>query len=167
MTEVTTPRLTGTRLAPDDFEPLCALHRDPEVMATLGGVRSDGRTREYLAENLAHWDRHGYGLWMFREQTSGVFVGRGGLRHVTIEDTPEVEVTYALTRASWGKGYATEIAAASLDRGFRRLARKDIVAFAQPENRASRRVMEKVGLRYERDIVWQGLRHVLYRTSGP
>lgn len=158
-----TARLIGTRLGADDLDTLCALHRDPAVMATLGGVRSDERTRAYLAENLAHWDRHGYGLWMFRERTTGAFVGRGGLRHVTLEGTPEIEVTYALAQASWGKGYATEIATASLDLGFRQLGLKAVVAFAEPDNHASRRVMEKVGFRYERDIVWHDLRHVLYR----
>lgn len=164
---VTTPRLTGTRLCPDDFEALCALHRDPAVMATLGGVRSDAQTRAYLTENLEHWDRHGYGLWMFRERTSGAFVGRGGLRHVTLEGTPEIEVTYALTQASWGRGYASEMAAASLEVGFGQLGLKDLVAFALPDNHASRRVMEKVGLRYERDIAYHDLRHVLYRIRAP
>jgi ribosomal-protein-alanine N-acetyltransferase len=164
---VNTPRLIGTRLCADDLDTLCALHRDPAVMATLGGVRSDERTRAYLAENLAHWDRHGYGLWVFRERTTGAFVGRGGLRHVTLEGTPEIEVTYALAQASWGKGYATEIAEASLDLGVRELGLKDIVAFAEPDNHASRRVMEKIGFRYERDIVWHDLRHVLYRLRPP
>ena len=163
---VTTARLHGSRLHSEDFETLCGLHRDPAVMATLGGVRPDERTREYVVENLAHWDRHGYGLWIFRDRATGAFVGRGGLRHVTLEDTPEIEVTYALAQAAWGQGYATEIASASLDVGVRQLGLTDIVAFAEPENRASRRVMEKVGFTYERDIVWHGVRCVLYRIRA-
>ena len=164
---VTTARLQGDRLRPEDFEKLCALHRDPAVMATLGGVRSDEQTRAYLAKNLAHWDQHGYGLWIFRDRATGRFVGRGGLRHVTIEDTPEIEVAYALARAAWGHGFATEIATASLDVGFRQLGVKDIVAFTEPDNHASRHVMEKVGFTYERDIVWHELRHVLYKIHAP
>jgi RimJ/RimL family protein N-acetyltransferase len=163
---VTTSRLHGSRLHSDDFDLLCALHRDPTVMATLGGVRSDERTREYLAENLAHWDQHGYGLWIFRDRASGAFIGRGGLRHATIEDAPEIEVTYALTQAAWGQGFATEIATASLEVGFRDLSMTNIVAFAEPGNHASRRVMEKVGLTYERDIVWHGVDCVLYRIHS-
>jgi RimJ/RimL family protein N-acetyltransferase len=164
---VTTARLHGARLRTEDLGTLCALHRDPAVMATLGGVRSDEQTRDYLAANLAHWDRHGHGLWIFRDRVTGTFVGRGGLRHITIEDAPEVEVAYALARAAWGQGFATEIARASLDVGAGHLGLKDIVAFTEPDNRASRHVMEKVGFVYERDIVWHGLRHVLYRVHAP
>ena len=164
---VTTARLHGSRLSRDDFETLCALHRDPEVMATLGGVKSDEQTREYVTTTLAHWDRHGYGLWIFRDRATGAFVGRGGLRHVTLDETPEIEVAYALARTSWGKGLATEIAAASLDVGVRQLGLTSIVAFALPENGASRRVMEKVGFTYERDIVWHGTRCVLYGIRTP
>jgi RimJ/RimL family protein N-acetyltransferase len=132
-------------------------------MATLGGVRSDERTRAYLTRNLEHWAEHGFGLWIFRDRVSGAFVGRGGLRHVILEGRSEIEVTYALARDAWGKGFATEMATASLDVGFRQLALQDIVAFALPDNLASRRVMEKVGFRHERDIVYDNLRHVLYR----
>lgn len=164
---VTTARLHGGRLSLDDLDTLCALHRDPEVMATLGGVRSDEQTRHYVAENLAHWDRHGYGLWIFRDRATGAFVGRGGLRHVTLEDTPEIEVTYSLARASWGKGFATEIATASLDVGVQQLGLTNIVAFALPENGASRRVMEKVGFAYERGVEHAGVPHVLYRLKRP
>ena len=70
---------------------------------------------------------------------------------------------HALAQAAWGKGFATEIATASLEAGLRQLGMTNIVAFAEPENLASRRVMEKTGFIYERDIVWHGLPHVLYR----
>ncbi len=165
--DVTTARLTGTRLRGDDFDTLCSMHRDLAVMATLGGVRSDETTRTFLAENLGHWERHGHGLWMFHDRADGRFVGRGGLRHVELEGTPEVEVAYALLPAFWGKGLATEIATVSLDVGVHQLGLKDIVAFALPDNLGSRRVMEKVGFRYERDVVHHDLRHVLYRITVP
>ena len=163
MLNPTTERLAATRLRADDLDVLCELHRDPAVMVTLGGVRSDERTRAYLAENLAHWDEHGFGLWIFRERATSAFVGRGGLRHVVLEGESEVEVTYALAREAWGKGFATEIAIAALDVAFRQLGLQDLVAFATLENLGSRRVMEKVGFRHERDIVHHGESCVLYR----
>ena len=166
MLSLGTERLLATPLRADDFAVLCELHRDPAVMATLGGVRPDDRTRAYLAENLAHWDEHGFGLWIFRERATSAFVGRGGLRHVMLEGQSEVEVTYALAREAWGKGYATEIARGSLDLAFRQLGLQDIVAFATLENVASRRVMEKVGFVCERDIEHQGARCVLYRIRA-
>ena len=166
MISLATERLLATPLSPEHYPLLCELHRDPAVMATLGGVRPDDRTRAYLAENLAHWDEHGFGLWIFRERTTLAFVGRGGLRHLILDGQSEVELTYALAREAWGKGFATEIASATLDVAFRQLGLQDIVAFAIPENLASRRVMEKARFSYERDIEHQGERHVLYRLRA-
>jgi RimJ/RimL family protein N-acetyltransferase len=163
VTSFTTGRLDATRLRADDFATLCELHHDPEVMATLGGVRSDEATRDYLTRNLEHWAEHGFGLWMFRHHATGAFVGRGGLRHVILEGISEVEITYAIARSAWGQGYATEIATASIDIAFNTLGLVDVVAFATPENESSRRVMEKVGLRYERAITHDGVPCVLYR----
>jgi [ribosomal protein S5]-alanine N-acetyltransferase len=161
-----TPRLTATPLAADDLDILYTMHRDPVVMATLGGVRTDERTREYLAENLAHWSRNGFGLWMFRDRATGAFVGRGGIRQIVLEHGPEIEVAYALMPHTWGKGLATEIAAACIGLAFGPLGLRDLVAFTLPDNHASRRVMEKTGFRYEREFTHHDLPHVLYRTTG-
>jgi RimJ/RimL family protein N-acetyltransferase len=162
-----TPRLLATRLAAEDFDLLCALHKDPAVMAMIGGVRSDERTRAYLEANLAHWREHGFGVWIFRDAATGAFVGRGGIRHVTLDGRSEVEVAYALVRDAWGKGFATEIAAASRDVAFGLLGLRDLVAFTLPEHHASRRVMEKVGFQYERDVIHDLLKHVVYRMTAP
>ena len=66
------------------------MHRDRTVMATLGGIRSPARTRAFFGRNLRHWEQYGFGLWIFRDTTDGRFVGRGGLRHVTLHGRPEV-----------------------------------------------------------------------------
>jgi ribosomal-protein-alanine N-acetyltransferase len=135
-------------------------------MATLGGLRSEDETRRFLRDNLAHWDRYGYGLWTFRDKGAGEFIGRGGLRNVNVGGNDEVELAYALRAEYWGRGLATEMAAAILAVGFERLALTDVVAFTLPTNRASRRVMEKAGFGFERAIVHAGLPHVLYRISS-
>jgi RimJ/RimL family protein N-acetyltransferase len=67
----------------DHLAELCAMHCDPRVMATIGGVRSYEATRDYLAANLNHWERHGYGLWVLRDQ-AGRFLGRAGVNDVNI-----------------------------------------------------------------------------------
>ncbi len=164
--EVRTRRLEGKRLRPDHFELLCALYQDPRVMATLGGLRSPGETREILEKGLQHWERYGFGFWIFRDRTSGVFVGRGGLRRVNLEGVTETEVAYALSANHWGRGLATEMAEVSVEIAFRRLNLTDVVSFTLPTNRASRRVMDKVGFRYERNIVHVDLPHVLYRLTA-
>ncbi len=160
-----TDRLIAARLRVEDLDELCRMHQDPSVMATLGGLRSDEQTWQFLRDNLRHWDLYGYGLWMFRAQADGRFVGRGGLRHVHVGGTDEVEFAYALMAAFWGSGTATEMAKALVTVAFEHLGLAEIVAFTLASNQASRRVMEKVGGQFERDIVHAGLPHVLYRIT--
>jgi len=161
-----TPRLLLVRPRPDDLDDLARMHRDPQVMATLGGVRSAEETAPYLQRLLAHWEQHGFGWWVVRDADSGRFAGRGGLRHVTIGGREEVEVGYGLMAEFWGRGLATELARESVRVGFTELRRPDLVSFTLPTNRASQRVMEKAGFRYERDVVHAGLPHVLYRLTA-
>ena len=51
---------------------------------TLGGTRSEAQTREYISSAIEHWERHGYGFWVFRDRQSGRFIGRAGLRHLIV-----------------------------------------------------------------------------------
>ncbi|MHC4549465.1 MAG: GNAT family N-acetyltransferase [Planctomycetota bacterium] len=161
-----TDRLAAARLRAADLDDLCRLHRDPRVMATLGGVRSADETRQGLAKALAHWERHGFGIWVFRDRADGVFVGRAGLRHLPVDGCDEVELLYALRAEHWGRGLATEMAGALVNMGFEHLGLTNVIALALPTNRASRRVMEKAGLQYERDVIHASLPHVLYRLTA-
>jgi ribosomal-protein-alanine N-acetyltransferase len=76
-----------------------------------------------------------------------------------------VELHYALIPEFWGQGLVTEMAAAIVGIGFEQLGLKEIVSFTLPSNRASQRVMEKVGFQYERDIIHADLPHVLFRRD--
>jgi RimJ/RimL family protein N-acetyltransferase len=149
-----------------DFDELARMYRDPQVMATLGGVRCAAETALYLERVLEHWEQYGFGWWTARDPHTGQFAGRGGLRHATVEGRAEVEVGYGLLPEFWGRGLATELARESVRAGFVKLHRPDLVSFTLPTNGASRRVMEKVGFRYERDIVHADLPHVLYRQTA-
>jgi RimJ/RimL family protein N-acetyltransferase len=166
MDQFETPRLRAERLRLGHLEELRRMHGEPRVMATLGGVRSEDETRQFLAANLAHWDRWSYGLWMFRD-TAGFFVGRGGLRHVTLDGVDEVELAYALMPDFWGKGLATEMAQALLSLALSRFGLTGVVSFTLVTNRASGRVMKKLGLKFERQIDHAGQPHVLYRAAPP
>jgi RimJ/RimL family protein N-acetyltransferase len=162
-----TNRLIAERLRADHLADLLRMHRDPRVMATLGGLRSEDQTRRFLRHNLDHWDRHGYGLWVFRDHEGGRFVGRGGLRHVPVAGADKVELAYALMAESWGRGLATEMAEAIVTVAFEHLGLEEVVCFTLPTNSASRRVMEKVGLTFERDVIHADLLHALYRIMIP
>ncbi len=159
-----TDRLIAWRLRIDDFDEICRMHRDPRVMATLGGVRDEEETRQYFSRNLDHWDTHGYGPWMFHDKAGDGFVGRAGLRKVALGGCNEIEVGYALLEEWWGRGLATEMARAILEVGFNRLGMENIVCFTLTTNRASQRVMQKAGFEFERDIVHADRPHLLYRV---
>ena len=160
---ISTPRLLLRRVQPSDLPDYCAFYADARVMATLGGVRDHAWTAQYLEKQIVHWEQHGFGFWTVRDKATGRFVGRGGLRGTRIEDRDEVEIGYGFVADAWGQGFATELAAESVRVAFEVLELRELVCFTLPTNLASRRVMEKVGFRYERDIVYSELPHVLCR----
>mgnify|MGYP003576484071 CR=1 FL=1 len=137
---------------------------DARYMALLGGTRTEWQTREYLARNLKHWDDHDFGLWILRDQ-DGRVAGRCVLRHLDVEGTDQVELGYGFHTQYWGRGLATEIATELLRLGRTELGREVLVAITRPENVGSQRVLVKVGLTHERDIMYDGVLHQLYRSS--
>lgn len=158
-----TPRLIGERLREDHLADLVALHLDPDVSRYLGGVRSPETTKDYVAANIAHWDRHGYGLWVLKTP-AGEFAGRAGLRWVAVDGEEDVEIAYTFKRALWGRGLASEIAPALTRYGLVQLGLPSLVGLASVENAASRRVLEKADYTLERSTIWRGDRIVVYRS---
>lgn len=136
-------------------------------MALLGGVRTHDQTAAYLERNLAHWTTYGFGLWILRDTEGNRVAGRAVLRHLQLDDQDEVEVGYGFHPAFWGRGLATEIAAACIAYAWSPLGLRSVVALTMPVNLRSRHVLSKVGLTYERDVQYEGVRHVLYRLHRP
>jgi ribosomal-protein-alanine N-acetyltransferase len=93
----------------------------------------------------AHWRERGYGLWAVEARSTGQLMGRSGLQY--LPETDEVEVDFLLGRAHWGKGFATEAGRASVRYGFEEVGVESIVGIVHPDNTASRRVLEKLGMR--------------------
>ncbi len=115
--------------------------------------------------DLAHWDRHGFGQWWWRLADGDQLVARGGLQWTLVEGEAAIEVGWAVLPERWNVGIATELARASIDVGFSHLGLDSLVAYTLVTNSASRRVMEKAGLVYERPVRHLDLPHVLYRLS--
>jgi [ribosomal protein S5]-alanine N-acetyltransferase len=102
---------------------------------------------------------------VFFERATGVFVGRGGLRRTTVAGAECVEVLYAVRPDAWGRGYATEMARLALGEG-RRMGLVEVVGIAATTNVASRRVLEKAGLRIEATVQHAGIPHWLGRVRA-
>ncbi len=159
-----TERLHAEPLTRAHFADLLRFHANPAHQAMLGGVRDEAWTRAYLERNVRHWDQHGFGLWMLRLEPDGPVIGRGLLRHLELEGAPEVEIGYSFEPEYWGRGLGTEIARACVEQGWTQ-GFTSLVAITLPENAASRHVLEKAGLVYERLARHADLTHALYRIS--
>jgi len=148
-----------------DAEGLAEALGDPEVLRYLSSSpRSRDETIDTIRRMRAHWDRYGCGLLTIERGEDGVVVGRVGFlvwdpetwQHGLREDLDgplETEIGWTLARRHWGFGYATEAAIAARDWAFRELRPPRLISLIHPENVRSQRVSQKLGQRYERDVV--------------
>ena len=148
---IETPRLVLRELTESDAPALLALYRDPAVMRFMGPPPEslEAERANIAAHRVRYYARRGYGLWAVVRRDSGELVGRCGLLDAEIAGREEVEVSYLLAPAHWGLGLATEAAGAALAYAVGPLALDRVVAVVAPENERSRRVAERLGMRYE------------------
>jgi len=161
-----TQRLLAERLTLAHADDIRRQDRDPDLMGMMGGPREEAVTAAYLERNLRHWTDFGFGLWVLRDAVDRRVAGRAVLRHLEVEGTDEIEVGYAFVKEFWGRGLATEIARECVRQGHGALGFPSIVAITRPFNLGSQRVMEKVGMVFEREILHDGIPHVLFRSRA-
>ncbi len=154
---IQTERLLLRRWEPSDIEPYAELCRDPEVMRWIGS--GSLRTREECVEAISYfekfWEEKGFGLFAVELLSSQEFIGFTGLAvpEFLPEVMPSVEIGWRLARSTWGHGFATEAARASLEFGFNECELERVVSIHQVGNDASGRIMTKIGMRLFRETV--------------
>ncbi len=161
--EVLTERLRLRALREQDLDPYAALMADREAARFLGGVQSREDTWRQIAVILGHWTLRGFGLWAVDERETGRFVGRVGLWFP--EGWPELEVGWALARPSWGRGYATEAATASIAWGRSSLGLRRIASVIDPGNERSIAVAARLGMAFDRPVRVRGTDAALYARA--
>ena len=163
MDEIETPRLNLRPFTTDDLDELADIFSDPLVLKYLatGQAATREESETALLSIIRLWQRHGYGRWAVVHRATQKLIGYGGLRN--FEGTPEL--VYLLARPYWNCGIATEIARGCLEYGFLYQKFERIVAFTRPDNLASRRVMEKVGLSYQRHDNYYNIDVVVYALT--
>jgi ribosomal-protein-alanine N-acetyltransferase len=163
---IRTERLLLRPWQDDDLEPYAALNADPVVMEHFPATLSRAESDASAARVRAHFAEHGYGLWAV--DVDGVFAGFTGLAWTDVTGARELEVGWRFARPFWGRGLATEAAAAALAHGLTVAPR--VVSFTALTNERSWRVMERIGLRREREFdhprtdLGHLRRHVLYSS---
>ena len=158
--------LFAEAITPLNFHELHRLHSDPQVMRTLsadGKPLSAETTRELIEQNRCSLAATRVRFVGLLPEIGRRFIGRGGLKTYQIDGKDVIGLAYAVMPDYWNRGFATEMAQASLEVGFGHLGFPEIGSWTLPTNLASQRVMEKLGFRYERDFDFAGLTHRFYR----
>ncbi len=143
----------------NDIDAVFAIRKNADVMRYIREPQTQRSEAEsWINFVSSRWQNEKIGLGAVIEKSSNKLIGWCGLWRLI--ETNETEIGYALGKVFWGKGYAVEAAEEYLHYGFETLNLKEIVAVARPENSASRRVMERIGMTYdytgrfyERDLV--------------
>ena len=134
----------------DDLDNMSALLGDPEVMSYYPAPKTRDEARAWIQWNQKNYAEHGFGLWIV-ETYDGEFVGDCGLTWQQVNGRRELEVGYHVRAVLQGRGYATEAAAACRDFARDSLGVTKLVAIIHPDNAASARVAEKIGMRFVED----------------
>jgi RimJ/RimL family protein N-acetyltransferase len=172
---IETERLLLEPLDESRLDEFVALTSDPQTMRYWwpGGAF----TREVAARNftvsLARLHEHGFGKRWIVAKATGAGLGFTDTKYFgdSCDDVSpdEVEVGWMIVPTAWGQGYASEAGRAIRDEGFERLELDSIVAVHHPANAASARVMEKLGMSLEREVVdksgWPYRLHRLTRDA--
>lgn len=125
------------------------LDSDPDVMRYIGNghPRSRAESLSWYEKSIKHFEKYGFSFGLVFEKQTGEFIGRAGVSYNAYDDTqPDIEIGYRLHRKFWNKGYASELAEALLQWGFQNMKLDKLCGFAHSDNRASRRILEKIGM---------------------
>ena len=164
---IETTRLRLRRLRASDEPDLVALDSDPDVMRYVGspaGVKSPEETLERVRQRVGA-DHGPLGFWRVESRGDGTFYGLGALIRMPTGD--DVELAYRLARRAWGQGIATEACCVLLDYAFRSAGLPRVVAVTYPENRASQRVLEKLGFARQGEADYKGVRTTFFVLESP
>lgn len=160
-----TPRLLMREFTEADAAYFHALNEEPEAIRYTGDQPFDSveAARQFL---LAYdqYQKYGYGRWAVVLKSSGDWLGWCGLKY--LPETDETDIGFRFFKRYWHQGYATEAARACLRLGFNELGLSLIVGRAMHANRASRRVLEKLGMKYDKTIVMDGQPGSYYRMQA-
>lgn len=149
---------------PADIHFLTKLFSRPELVAHRPVPRPDSpeECAARLTRDIKHWKEHGFGRWAV--ETEGLLIGFGG---VTVsKEFGDLNLSYHLQPESWGHGYATELVRDTLAFAFDDLNADRVIGLVRPVNTASRRILEKCGFHFEREIMLHGAPTNMYAIGN-
>ena len=165
ITELETERLLLRQFKNDDFEPLAEMMADETQMRFLGGTSDRHRSWRRFASLIGHWSLRGFGFFALEEKASGKFLGWTGLWFP--DGWPEREIGWTLLPLATGNGFATEAAERVRRHAYEDLGWKTAISLIAKQNQPSIKVAERLGAKYEKDIVLWGEEAGIYRHPDP
>ncbi len=161
-----TSRLYMRELRTDDYSSVCSIVQDPDVMYAWEHAFSDEEAAEWINENIRRYKRDGYSYWAVIEKASDKLIGVTGLISEQADDEDYVGIGYIYNKSYWGKGYAFEAASACVEYAFNSLHLNEVTAQIRPENTASRKVAERLGMSVKKQFIKRyknkDIPHLLY-----
>lgn len=164
---IKTSRLNLRPFTLEDSEPLMEILNTPGILKYYPSSDPPDleRVQRLVKRQLDHWHKHDYGWWAVEPLSDRSLIGWSGLQY--LPDTDEIEIGYLLSKPYWGKGLATESAAVGIDYGFNQLGIDGIIGIVHPDNIASQRVLEKIGLEFQERAVYFGMDCFKYIANNP
>jgi RimJ/RimL family protein N-acetyltransferase len=162
-----TERLELRPLTLRDLDDMTSMLGDAEALRFWGEPLDREGARHWIERNLARYEVDRFGRCAVILRATGELVGDCGLITTMVEGQSEVELGWIVRREHWGNGIATEAAARWRDFAFDTLRLERIVSMIGAENVASRRVAEKLGMKVEREAMWDNLPHLMYSLHEP
>jgi [ribosomal protein S5]-alanine N-acetyltransferase len=161
-TVLETGRLILREFVPADADALARVISDPETMRYYPAPYDRPGVDEWIARNIRRYENDGHGLWAIDLKSTGEMIGDCGITLQPVDGEALLEIGYHLRRDMWRKGYATEAALACRDYGFAQLKAEFLISLIRPENKPSRRVAERNGMRVWKQIERAGFPHLVY-----
>lgn len=159
---IETSRLLLRRMREDDAGSLLDIFSDSIAMRYFGVIFDRPRMDAWVRDNIEHEKQHGFSLLSVILKDNGEVIGDCGLETDEIGGRRIVGIGFDFKRSHWCMGYATEAAFAVLEYGFVSLGFESIFGWIDPQNRASQRVAEKIGMSLERYIMRGARKYALY-----
>ena len=157
-----TQRLKIVEVAINDTNLLYQLTSNEDVMRYFPKILSYHETNQMIHKILDHYKIYGYCFWKVLLKPKDEFVGIAGLLHQEIDDTVETEIAFRIKPEHWNNGYATEAAHAIKDYGEGTLGKKGLISLIHPQNKASKRVAQKLGAQRSITVLFMGYKHEVY-----
>ena len=168
MIRLETDRWLMRPLVPSDLEGMYLLDSDPEVHKYLGNepVQSIEQAEKWLNEVLQQYEDYKMGRSAVIDKATGEFTGWSGLKYeTTVRDYPYYDIGYRFRKKFWGQGLASETASMSIKYGFEVLKLPKICGGAHIDNAASNHILQKIGLKYIEDFIFEDMPHKWYALT--